>query len=263
MLIFGIAHFAEAELATLVVTKPKARLANFQYAAPEQRIKESKVDHRSDIYALGLILNEMYTGEIIQGAGYRTIASVAPDFEYLDQLVEQMIQQNPESRPHSIDDVKKILLGYRNQFVTRQKLSELQNEVVPEFETDDLLVLSPIEIANVDYQNEELVIHLSKMPNGEWIDEFTSQSGGHTSIMGICTPGLFRFEGKVARIRPKPNHEQQIINLFKGYTSQANENYGKRKEREAKRREQEERERLQAQIREAEKRKNLLENLKF
>lgn len=260
---FGIAHFAEAELATLVITKPNARLANFQYAAPEQRIKESNVDHRSDIYALGLILNEMFTGEIIQGTGYKTITSVATDFAYLDQLVDQMIQQNPESRPDSVDDVKKILVGYRNQFVIRQKLTGLKNEVVPESEIDDPLVLSPIEISSMDYQNEELVFHLSNTPNREWSDEFTRQSEGHTSIMGVCSPGLFRFEGKVAHIRAKPNHEQQIVNLFKGYLSQANENYRKRKEKEARKREQDEKERLQKQIMETEKGKKLLENLKF
>src|SRR5262249_51522400 len=34
---FGIAHFAEDELYTLVETRPNDRLANFQYAAPEQK----------------------------------------------------------------------------------------------------------------------------------------------------------------------------------------------------------------------------------
>ncbi|GAI75838.1 unnamed protein product, partial [marine sediment metagenome] len=55
---FGIAHFEEDELYTAVETKDSARLANFQYAAPEQRSRGIEPDQRADIYALGLILNE-------------------------------------------------------------------------------------------------------------------------------------------------------------------------------------------------------------
>ncbi len=45
------------------------------------------VARRADIYALGLILNEMFTSEIPQGTSYMTIASVAPEFAYLDRVV--------------------------------------------------------------------------------------------------------------------------------------------------------------------------------
>lgn len=59
---FGIAHFEEELLATAVATKAGERLANLSYSAPEQRTRGAKVDQRADIYALGLILNEMFTG---------------------------------------------------------------------------------------------------------------------------------------------------------------------------------------------------------
>src|ERR1700724_951360 len=59
---FGVARFAQEELYTLVETRPHARLANFLYAAPEQRTRGAPTDHRADIYALGLMLNEMFTG---------------------------------------------------------------------------------------------------------------------------------------------------------------------------------------------------------
>ena len=73
------------------------------YAAPEQRIAGKAVDQPADIYALGLILNEMFTGEIPQGAGFRKIKDAAPDFAYLDELVDLMMQQQPEQRiPESV-----------------------------------------------------------------------------------------------------------------------------------------------------------------
>jgi eukaryotic-like serine/threonine-protein kinase len=68
---FGIAHFADEELYTAVETAPDVRLANFQYAAPEQKMRGRTVDRRTDIYALGLMLNELFTGEIPHAVGYR------------------------------------------------------------------------------------------------------------------------------------------------------------------------------------------------
>ena len=58
---FGIAHFTDEQRYTSTETQPGTRLANFQYSAPEQRNPGANVDHRADIYALGLILNEFFT----------------------------------------------------------------------------------------------------------------------------------------------------------------------------------------------------------
>jgi serine/threonine protein kinase len=75
---FGIAHFYEEELFTSVETRPNTRLANFRYAAPEQRTPGQKVDQRADIFAIGLILNEMFTVAVPQGTGYKTIGENIP-----------------------------------------------------------------------------------------------------------------------------------------------------------------------------------------
>jgi serine/threonine protein kinase len=50
---FGVASFTEDQMLTLVDTAPTTRLANFQYAAPEQRISGGTVGPTADIYALG------------------------------------------------------------------------------------------------------------------------------------------------------------------------------------------------------------------
>jgi serine/threonine protein kinase len=66
---FGIADFEEDELLTAVASKHADRLASIAYAVPEQRVRNQQADHRADIYALGLMLNEMFTGHVLQGAG--------------------------------------------------------------------------------------------------------------------------------------------------------------------------------------------------
>lgn len=61
---FGIARFTEDLLATWVETAPAQRMANFQYAAPEQRVQGQNVGVPADMYALGLMLNELFTGVV-------------------------------------------------------------------------------------------------------------------------------------------------------------------------------------------------------
>lgn len=112
---FGIAHFAEEDLATLIKTKPGAKMANYMYAAPEQKVPGRAVDHRCDIFALGLLLNEMFTGEVIHGTGSRRVADAAPEYAYLDEIVDMMIQQDPAKRPASIAEVKRLLIAHGAQ----------------------------------------------------------------------------------------------------------------------------------------------------
>jgi serine/threonine protein kinase len=69
---FGIAHFEEDIIATAVKTPAGAKMANLSYSAPEQRMRGAAVDLRADIFALGLILNEMFTRSVPQGVGYAT-----------------------------------------------------------------------------------------------------------------------------------------------------------------------------------------------
>lgn len=95
---FGIAHFAEDELFTVVETKKGDRMANFQYAAPEQRVKGGQVSEQADVYAVALILNEMFTGEIPQASGYKTIASIDPEYKFLDEVFDLLYQQDPMDR---------------------------------------------------------------------------------------------------------------------------------------------------------------------
>jgi serine/threonine protein kinase len=129
---FGIAHFEEEELFTAVETKAHDRLANFLYAAPEQRVRGGAVTDRADLFALGLILNEMFTGQVIQGTGFRRIASVHPSSSYLDDMVDRLVQNDPSARYSSIDELKKDLIAAGNDFVVRQTSDAQSDQVVSE-----------------------------------------------------------------------------------------------------------------------------------
>ena len=73
---FGIADLPPDLMVTTLETRPGARMANFGYSAPEQRDGSGTVDHCADIYALGLILNEMFTQRVPSDLITRVSASM-------------------------------------------------------------------------------------------------------------------------------------------------------------------------------------------
>lgn len=107
---FGIAHIAKEVGVVLVKTIQGVKLGNFRYSAPEQRNPEAVVDHLADIFSLGLILNELFTGEVIQGTGFKKIQDVSNSHAYLDEIVEKMANQNPSRRPKRIAEIKDYIL---------------------------------------------------------------------------------------------------------------------------------------------------------
>jgi serine/threonine protein kinase len=92
---FGVAEFTGELLYTLVETADDKRLANFVYAAPEQKIRGSTIGYGADIFSLGLILNELFTKVVPHGTGHTTIGSVVSNFAFLDPIVSRMLAAEP------------------------------------------------------------------------------------------------------------------------------------------------------------------------
>jgi serine/threonine protein kinase len=247
---FGIAHFAEEELYTLVETRPHVRLANFLYAAPEQRMRGNPVDHRADIYAVGLILNEMFTGEVLQGTGYKRISAIAQQFSYLDEVVEAMVQQSPSARPESLDVIKRMLIARRDEYVSRQKLNQLGNDVIRSSEIDDPLINDPVRVVDVEFDRGMLKFKLSRTVNPLWTQAF-QDPGSYTFLVGY-EPQRFDIRGNVAAIPAEERLVERLLENFKNYVSSANRLYKARVEEVHRQREAKERVRLQREREEAE-----------
>lgn len=125
---FGIAHFSSDNLATIVETKLSDRMANFQYAAPEQREKGGLVDGHADIFAVGLILNEMFTHTLPIGSNYKKIGDVNPGYAWLDAVVDSMLQQMPDDRPYPASTVATRILAAQHDWDLSQELLQLAEE---------------------------------------------------------------------------------------------------------------------------------------
>lgn len=112
----GIAHFENSS-----ITSKDDLLANRGYAAPEQKIKGLSKDINTavDIFSLGLIMNEIFTGKKPEGANFALISDIYPWLIDVDGLVERCMRQNPAERPN-IEEVSLEL---------KLKFNELKDEM--------------------------------------------------------------------------------------------------------------------------------------
>ena len=216
---FGIASFTEDLLVTLVETAPTQRLANFQYAAPEQRMPGREAKETADIYALGLMLNELFTGTVPHGTEFRTIAQIDGSFAYLDQIAAQMLRQDPSERPQSIAVVKDLLQRYHSEQISHQRISQITREVVQVGDVDDPLALDPPRLIGGRWDSGSLFLKLDRPVNNEWINALRNM-GNYSSIVG-CGPEMFQFSGDEARVRASEGEAQHVIDHFKSWLPQA------------------------------------------
>lgn len=258
---FGIAEFEEEDLYTAVETKDGTRLANFQYAAPEQRSRGREIDYRADIYSLGLILNELITGEVPSGTNFRKISDVVDDLTYLDAIIDKMLEQNPKSRFDSIENIKRELIARGEEHITLQKISALENTVIPASEVDDPIAKDPMRITNVDWSDNVLTIELNHPVNKTWNWALLNM-GNYGSLMGKG-PENFQFRGNKGFISTRANDVQQIIDFFKQWLPRANQVYENRLRQDLENTERRKNEEIQREIQKEKERADVLQNLKY
>jgi|SRR5579872_376522 len=259
---FGIAHFEEEELLTAVETRNIDRLANFLYSAPEQRVRGQKVDGKADVYALGLILNEMFTGSVPQGTMFRRISELSTSHSYLDGLVDEMLRQNPLARP-SVGDVKRELIARGNEFLSLQRLDDLKRTVILDSEVDDSIIRNPVVLQSVDYHDGTFFFTLSAVPPHLWIQSFQNPRAGSWGGFLGAGPEYFSFNGDKAIVTPRSAVQpQQLVNHVKSYVDMANRLYSERVIAQHKKRVEDQREQLRRSVQEEERRRKILSDLK-
>jgi serine/threonine protein kinase len=105
---FGLAKILGREPADLRLTGEGQVMGTPHYMAPEQVEHPLEVDHRADIYALGVVFYEMLTGELPLGKFASPSRKVQIDVR-LDEVVLRSLEKEPELRYQQASEVKSHL----------------------------------------------------------------------------------------------------------------------------------------------------------
>ena len=172
-----------------------------------------------------------------------------------------MIRQSPQDRIASVEAIKDQLIGRKNEYVTRQKISSLKNTVIPVTELDDPLVIDPIRLVNIDWESNRLTLFFQQPVNNTWVWALHNM-GSHTSLWDKG-PAAFSVSGNKAVITARENEVEDIINYFQGWLPAVNRVYKERVQREKDEEEERRRMDLQQQISAQEARQRVLNKIKI
>ncbi len=94
---FGLAKLTRKTAAEFTLTGTQQVMGTIDYMAPEQRTSPQDVDHRADIYAVGVVLYEMLTGEVPLGR-FAPPSERAQVDERFDAVVFRAMEKEPAQR---------------------------------------------------------------------------------------------------------------------------------------------------------------------
>jgi tRNA A-37 threonylcarbamoyl transferase component Bud32 len=108
---FGIAKILDEKGGdAMLLTQSGAKLGTAPYMAPEQIEKPGSVDHRADIYSLGVVFYEMLTGELPLGrvAAPSELSGVGGN---IDEIVFRALEKERTRRQQSVGEFKTQIEG--------------------------------------------------------------------------------------------------------------------------------------------------------
>lgn len=136
---FGIASTEKETTADSDLTQAGVTLGTPSYMPPEQFSDTKSVDARADIYAMGIMLYEIITGQkpfpgtfspetitLIQKGKYIAPEKIDKSIPWeISRLIKRMIQPKPNRRFQSVDKI----LKHVNKYLLKYNTEEIRNEL--------------------------------------------------------------------------------------------------------------------------------------
>ncbi len=102
---FGLSKIVDSQVREQNLTGTHQVMGTRHYMAPEQMQGSRQVDHRADIYSLGVVFYELLTGNLPMGRFPLPSQRVQVDVR-LDEVVLRTLEHQPEQRYQHASDVK-------------------------------------------------------------------------------------------------------------------------------------------------------------
>lgn len=102
---FGLAKLLGLSPIDVTLTATHQVMGTFHYMAPEQLERPLEVDHRADIYSLGVVFYELLTGELPLGR-YKLPSEKRQLDVRLDHVVLKTLEREPKHRYQHVSEVK-------------------------------------------------------------------------------------------------------------------------------------------------------------
>lgn len=102
---FGLSRILGSDSPSQLLTGTHQVLGTPRYMAPEQLEGSHRVDHRADIYSLGVVFYEMLTGELPMGRFAAPSQKVKIDVR-LDEVVLRTLEKEPQRRYQVASQIK-------------------------------------------------------------------------------------------------------------------------------------------------------------
>ena len=103
---FGLAQ--HDDIALLGLTRTSVAVGTPDFLAPEAWIPNTQLDRRSDVYAMGVTLYQMLTGELPRGRWKMPSVQVGSDPRF-DAVLKRALQPRPEARYQSSAELRRAL----------------------------------------------------------------------------------------------------------------------------------------------------------
>jgi serine/threonine protein kinase/Tfp pilus assembly protein PilF len=183
------------------LTKESSTLGTIHYMSPEQ-IQGQEVDHRSDIWSLGVVLYEMLTGIVPFTGDYEqaimyTIMNQEPDFKSnrseqifrpMQAILQKILKKNPDERYQLITTIHDDLEKMKSE-IGRQTRAKMESKK----ENKPSLAVLPFVNMSADPENEYFSDGLTE----ELINALT----GLKNFRVVARTSAFAFKGKQVDIR--------------------------------------------------------------
>jgi len=102
---FGLAKLLGRDTGNFTLTGSRQVMGTLYYMAPEQIERPLEVDHRADIYSLGVVFYEMLTGQLPVGRFAMPSEKAGTD-AFFDEVVLHALEREPAKRYQHASEVK-------------------------------------------------------------------------------------------------------------------------------------------------------------